>query len=77
MQTHPNSTAGLIMSLASTLPPGTPLARRARRTADRLTHGATPTAVHAGDVLADLLTAADADLSGYAFDGILDSEFDE
>lgn len=69
------STAGLLLSLASAIP-GTALARRARRTADALSHGASTTAQrHAADLLADLLTATDPELA-YPEDGVLDEDFD-
>lgn len=76
MHTNPTTTAGLLLSLAATLPHSAPLARRARRTADRLAHGASERATHAGDLLADLLTASDAGLA-YPEDGCLDLDWDE
>lgn len=70
------STAGLLLSLASIAP--RPLARRARAVAARLSHGASTRALEhrAADLLADLLTAADADQSGYVEDGLIDPDFD-
>lgn len=80
MQTSPAITpAGQLLSLASALPdPDSPLGRRARRLADRLSHGAATRGDRrsASALLADLLDATDADLSGYAEDGLLDADFD-
>lgn len=83
MQTAATPTeAGLLLSLVSALPdPSCALARRARRIAGRLEHGACPRAVRreAADLLADLLTATDgADLSVFDLgDDVLCGEFDE
>ena len=81
MHTSPAITpAGQLLSLASALPdPESPLGRRARRLADRLSHGAVTRGARreASALLADLLEATDADLSGYAEDGLLDADFDQ
>lgn len=83
MQTAATPTdAGLLLSLAAGLPdPSSPLARRARRLAGRLeTNGASARAVRreAADLLAELLTAADADLSGFDLgDDLLSPDFDD
>lgn len=73
------STAGLLISLANSLPASArPLQRHARRLAARLQvpHGRSVDR-RASDMLAVLLTAADcAELAGYAEEGLLDSEFD-
>lgn len=73
--------AGLLLSLSSALPdPSCALARRARRIAARLERPTCPRALHreAADLLADLLTAADTDLSGYDMGAeLLDSDFDQ
>ena len=60
--TPDHTTAGLLLSLSSSLPASTPLARRARTVAHRLTHGACDRALQhrAADLLADLLDVADA-----------------
>jgi hypothetical protein len=74
------STAGLLLSLASALPSASsPLARRARAIAHRLSDGASERALQrrAADLLAQLLTATDCEeLAGYADPDCLDSEFD-
>jgi hypothetical protein len=73
------STAGLLISLANTLPEraqalrrrAIALARRLNRPHDRATDN------RAADTLALLLTAADnSEFAGYAEDGLLDQEFD-
>lgn len=73
----PVSTIGLLRSLAGALPASAPLARKARRIADRLASGAAPRAVHdrAADLLCDLLNATDS-AGGYPEDGLLDDDFD-
>lgn len=71
------STAGLILSLSACLPPSNPLARRARRLADRLEHHPSrPLQDRASELLARLLDATDTGLA-YAEEGCLDTEFDE
>lgn len=71
------STPGLLMSLAAALP-GTPLSRRAERCAKKLCRGRVTRALanEAADLLCDLLTAADADLSGYDDPDCLCADFD-
>ena len=70
------TTAGLLHSLASTLPAQAPLARRAHALADRLAQGACNRALQhrAADLLAALLDVADE--SGFADPDLLDEEFD-
>jgi hypothetical protein len=75
-----NSTAGMLLSLASALPsPASPLGRRARAIAKRLTCGTRDRSLErrAADLLADLLTETDADTSGYESEGLLDGDFDD
>ena len=79
LHSEPTSTAGLLMSLASSLPdPRCPIARRATRVAARLSEGASTRADRrdAADLLADLLSMADADLPLEA-DGLLTADFDD
>ncbi len=77
MQTHESSTAGLLLSLASTIRPSAPLARRARSIATQLNDGSRDRALErrAADLLAALLDAADVGLP-LDDDGLLDSGFD-
>ena len=58
--------------------PSCPLARRARRVADKLEHGTPSRAVHAAaaDLLCDLLTLTDSGVT-YDEDGLLTGDFDE
>lgn len=79
LHSEPTTTAGLLMSLASSLPdPRCPIARRAARIASRLSEGASTRAdrAEAANLLADLLEAADAGLALDA-DGLLDESFDD
>lgn len=79
LHSEPTTTAGLLMSLASSLPdPRCPIARRAARVAARLSQGSTRRVDRreAADLLADLLEAADAGLALDA-DGLLDGGFDD
>lgn len=78
MATLDTSPAGLLLSLASTLPTSSPLARRARRVAGQLAHGASSRAVarRALDLTADLLASDPLEGSGYAGDLLLDPEWD-
>lgn len=73
------STAGLLLSLANSLPASAkPLQRHARHLAAclRIPH-ARSVDRRASDMLAMLLTAADcAELAGYPDDALIDSEFD-
>lgn len=72
--------AGMLLSLAAALPdPSCPLARRARRLADRLAlHPSRATHKAAADALADLLTACDVDLGAYDLgDDVLLSDFED
>ncbi len=73
-----NSTAGLLLSLASSLPRNArSLERRARATAARLSRPHTRALDHrAGDLLALLLTAADGDMGEYPEEGLIDPDFD-
>lgn len=74
-----NSTAGMLLSLASALPsPNGPLARQARATAHRLSEGVATRALQrrAADLLAVLLTATDCDLTGYEDPDCLSSDWD-
>lgn len=73
------SSAALLLSLSHSLDnPTNALARRARRLAARLARFPADRSLQrrAGDLLADLLTAADAGLA-LDDDGLLDGGFDE
>lgn len=73
------STAGLLLSLVNALPnPSGPLGRRARTVAHHLATDGANRALErrAADLLADLLSATDCDLSGYSEEGLLSADFD-
>lgn len=68
---------GLILSIASELPPSNRLARKARALADRL--GRTPSPRledRAAALLSSLLTATDPGLT-FGQDGLIDDRFDD
>lgn len=78
MHTATDSTSGLLLSLSSELPRSSPLARKARSLASRLSHGASSSddQTRAADLLARLLTATDPGLL-YPEEGLLDPSFDD
>lgn len=72
-----NPTAGLLLSLAHTLPGSSPLRRRAARIAGKLNrHHTRAVDTTAAALLASLLTATDSGLAQEA-DGLIDSSFDD
>jgi len=75
-----HSTAGMLLSLANTLPPkSSPLRRQAAHLARQLNRPH-PRSLErkASDLLARLLDATDcADTAGYATDGVIDPAFDD
>jgi len=78
MHVHQNSTAGLLLSLASTIP-SSPLSRQAKRLASKISR---PHDRQLDDkaalVLSRLLTATDcADAADYTEDGVIDRGFDD
>lgn len=76
---HDYSQTGLLLSLAASLPdPHSALARKAHRVARRLAKGARTHSLarEASDLLATLLTRADAGLA-LDDDGLLDGGFDD
>jgi hypothetical protein len=77
MQTNTVTTSGLILSLAHSLPTSTALSRQARTIAKRLAAPHSPALDRrASDLLARLLTAADAGLA-WNDDALIDCEFDD
>lgn len=79
MHTATPTEAGLLISLANSLPnPSSPLGRRARTLANRLQDPRASRAVHnaAADLTATLLRETDAGLPLGAEDGLLDDDFD-
>lgn len=78
MHTNPStSSAGLLLSLSSELPRSSPLARKARSLASRLSHGAsTGDQDRAAELLARLLTATDPGIP-LSDDDLLDPSFDD
>ena len=78
MHVHQNSTAGLLLSLAASIP-SSPLSRQARRIATKISQ---PHERYldrkASDLLALLLDATDcADAAGYSTEGVIDPAFDD
>lgn len=73
----PTADAGLLLSLASTLPASAALARKARRVADRLArHPDARAHERAAALLAALLTATDTpEFADYPLDDLLDPDF--
>lgn len=80
-QDAPQSTAGLILSLASTLPRGHALARRARQLAHRLNQHSRPPrdlALAGAELLAQMLEATDDECETIETGDfeLLDADFD-
>jgi hypothetical protein len=78
MHVHQNSTAGLLLSLASTIP-SSPLSRQAKRLASKISR---PHDRQLDDkaalILSRLLTATDCeDFAGYSTEGVIDPAFDD
>lgn len=78
MHVHQNSTAGLLLSLASAVP-RSPLSRQAKRIATKISQ---PHERYldrkASDLLARLLDATDcAEAAGYSEEGVIDPDFDD
>lgn len=79
-QEAPQTTAGLLLSLAHTLPRSMPLARQATRMAHALGRYNRPPralALAAADLLASLLDETDDRADELQADGLLDGGFDE
>jgi len=78
MHVHQNSTAGLLLSLASTIP-SSPLSRQAKRLASKISRPHDRQLDdRAASVLSQLLTATDCeDFAGYSTEGVIDAAFDD